>query len=215
MVDHLEEELPLTDHLKLELLYPDCCIIILIDFIYCFQNRSANTLHRVEDELGSANGKKAKEYMEKGQLVLDEIVGMMVKDRLSQSDSAEKGWLLDGYPRSSSQATTLQAFGFHPNLFILIEVPQELLVDRVVGRRLDPVTGRIYHLTYSPPETEEIAARLTQRFNDTEERVKLQLQTHNQNVESVLSMFEDITVKSLVLDELEFKKLFMVHSYLG
>lgn len=54
---------------------------------------------------------------------------------------------------------------------IFEQVPQEILVDRVVGRRLDPVTGRIYHLTYSPPETEEIAARLTQRFDDTEERV--------------------------------------------
>ena len=50
-------------------------------------------------------------------------------------------------------------------------------------------------MTYSPPETEEIAARLTQRFDDTEEKVKLRLQTHNQNVESVLSLFEDITIK--------------------
>lgn len=48
---------------------------------------------------------------------------------------------------------------------------EENLVERVVGRRLDPVTGRIYHLQYSPPETEEIAARLTQRFDDTEEKV--------------------------------------------
>lgn len=50
-------------------------------------------------------------------------------------------------------------------------MPEEILVERVVGRRLDPVTGKIYHLKYSPPETEEIAARLTQRFDDTEEKV--------------------------------------------
>lgn len=167
----------------------------LITSKYDLVHIAAGDLLRAEVEVGSANGKKAKEYMEKGQLVPDEIVVMMVKDRLSQPDSAEKGWLLDGYPRSSSQATALEAFGFHPDLFILLDVPQEILVDRVVGRRLDPVTGRIYHLTYSPPETEEIAARLTQRFDDTEERVKLRLQTHNQNVESVLSMFEDITIK--------------------
>ncbi|KAJ0951702.1 putative adenylate kinase [Helianthus annuus] len=156
---------------------------------------AAGDLLRAEIAAGSQSGKQAKEYMEKGQLVPDEIVVTMVKNRLSQPDSAEKGWLLDGYPRSSSQATALQAYGFKPDIFILLEVPQEILVDRVVGRRLDPVTGRIYHMTYSPPETEEIAARLTQRFDDTEEKVKLRLQTHNQNVESVLSLFEDITVK--------------------
>lgn len=52
-----------------------------------------------------------------------------------------------------------------------LQVNEEILVERVVGRRLDPVTGKIYHLKYSPPETEEIASRLTQRFDDTEEKV--------------------------------------------
>ena len=54
-----------------------------------------------------------------------------------------------------------------------LQVPEDILVERVVGRRLDPVTGKIYHLKYSPPESEEIASRLTQRFDDTEEKVKL------------------------------------------
>ncbi|CAK9168322.1 unnamed protein product [Ilex paraguariensis] len=152
-------------------------------------------LLRAEVAAGTENGRCAKEYMENGQLVPDEIVVMMVKDRLLQSDAQEKGWLLDGYPRSSSQATVLKEFGFQPDLFILLEVSEEILVERVVGRRLDPVTGRIYHLKYSPPETEEIAARLTQRFDDTEEKVKLRLCTHHQNVEAVLSLYEDITVK--------------------
>ncbi|XP_047308476.1 adenylate kinase 2, chloroplastic isoform X4 [Impatiens glandulifera] len=123
------------------------------------------------------------------------ITKKMVKDRLSQPDSQQNGWLLDGYPRSLSQATALQAYGFHPDLFIVLEVPEDILVERVIGRRLDPVTGKIYHLKYSPPESDEIAARLTQRFDDTEAKVKLRLQTHNQNVESVLSMYEDITIK--------------------
>lgn len=56
---------------------------------------------------------------------------------------------------------------------LLGQVPEDILIERVVGRRLDPVTGKIYHLKYSPPETEEIAARLTQRFDDTEEKASL------------------------------------------
>ena len=55
--------------------------------------------------------------------------------------------------------------------YLFSQVDEEILVERVVGRRLDPVTGKIYHLKYSPPENEEIAARLTQRFDDTEEKV--------------------------------------------
>ncbi|CAL1363802.1 unnamed protein product [Linum trigynum] len=167
----------------------------LITKKYDLVHIAAGDLLRAEIASGSENGKRAKEYMEKGQLVPDEIVVMMVKDRLLQSDSQEKGWLLDGYPRSMSQATALKGYGFQPDIFIVLEVPEDILVERVVGRRLDPVTGKIYHLTYSPPETEEIAARLTQRFDDTEEKVKLRLQTHNQNVEDVLSMYEDITLK--------------------
>ncbi|XP_021760402.1 adenylate kinase, chloroplastic-like [Chenopodium quinoa] len=167
----------------------------LITDKYGLVHIAAGDLLRAEISSGSENGKRAKEYMDKGQLVPDEIVVMMVKDRLMQPDSQEKGWLLDGYPRSLSQAIALKDFGFQPDLFILLEVPEELLVERVVGRRLDPVTGKIYHLTYSPPENDEIASRLTQRFDDTEEKVKLRLQTHHQNVEAVLSMYEDIIVK--------------------
>ncbi|XP_059631978.1 adenylate kinase, chloroplastic [Cornus florida] len=167
----------------------------LITKKYGLVHIAAGDLLRAEVAAGSENGRRAKECMEKGQLVPNEIVVMMVKDRLLQSDSQENGWLLDGYPRSLSQANALKEFGFQPDLFILLEVPEEILVERVVGRRLDPVTGRIYHIKYSPPETEEIAARLTQRFDDTEEKVKLRLRTHHQNVESVLSMYEDITVK--------------------
>ncbi|KAL7156093.1 hypothetical protein ABFS83_03G120000 [Erythranthe nasuta] len=167
----------------------------LITKKYDLVHVAAGDLLRAEVASGTENGKRAKEFMEKGQLVPNEIVVMMVKDRLSQQDSEEKGWLLDGYPRSQSQATALKSFGFDPDIFILLEVPEEILVERVVGRRLDPVTGKIYHLKYSPPETEEIAARLTQRFDDTEEKVKLRLVTHNSNVEDVLSMYGDITVK--------------------
>ncbi|GMH21781.1 hypothetical protein Nepgr_023623 [Nepenthes gracilis] len=167
----------------------------LITAKYGLVHIAAGDLLREEIASGSENGKMAKEYMEKGQLVPDEIVVMMVKERILKPDSLEKGWLLDGYPRSLSQATALKEFVLQPDLFILLEVPDDILVERVVGRRLDPVTGKIYHLKYSPPENEEIASRLAQRFDDTEEKVKLRLQTHHQNVEAVVAMYKDIMVK--------------------
>ncbi|KAI3915113.1 hypothetical protein MKW92_030662 [Papaver armeniacum] len=196
----------------------------LITKKYGLVHIAAGDLLRAEVAAGSENGKRAKEFMEKGQLVPDEIVVMMVKERLFRPDSQENGWLLDGYPRSLSQAMALEDFGIRPDLFILLDVPEEILVERVVGRRLDPVTGKIYHLKYAPPETDEIAARLTQRFDDTEEKVKLRLGTHHQNVEAVLAAYEDITIKvkgdgpkeevfakiDSALSELEQKKISLV-----
>ncbi|XP_039121827.1 adenylate kinase, chloroplastic-like [Dioscorea cayenensis subsp. rotundata] len=162
---------------------------------YGFVHISAGDLLRAEVSAGTENGKRAKEHMEKGMLAPDEIVVLMVKERLLQPDAQQNGWLLDGYPRSASQAKALEDLGIRPDIFILLDVNEETLVERVVGRRLDPVTGKIYHLKYSPPENEEIAARLTLRFDDTEERVKLRLQTHHQNVEAVLSLYKDLVFK--------------------
>ena len=95
----------------------------------------------------------------------------MVKNRLAQADCRERGWLLDGYPRSESQAEALEQAGIKPDVFLLLEVPDSVLVERVVGRRLDPVTGKIYHLIFSPPPA-EVAGRLTQRSDDTEEKAR-------------------------------------------
>ncbi|KAK8677470.1 hypothetical protein V6N13_143005 [Hibiscus sabdariffa] len=145
----------------------------LITQKYGLVHISAGDLLRAEVAAASENGKLAKEYMEKGQLVPNEIVVMMVKERLLQLDSQQRGWLLDGYPRSSSQAAGLEDYGIRPDVFILLDVSEDILVERVVGRRLDPLTGKIYHLVYSPPENDEIASRLTQRFDDTEEKACL------------------------------------------
>lgn len=156
---------------------------------------SAGDLLRAEVAAGTENGKKAKEYMTKGELVPNDIVVNMVKERLSQPDAQRKGWLLDGYPRSQSQADAIDATGLRPDVFILLEVLDNVLIERVVGRRLDPVTGRIYHLKYSPPETQEIAERLTQRFDDTEYQAKLRLQTHSQNVDAVVATYNNVLKK--------------------
>lgn len=83
---------------------------------------------------------------------------------------------LGGKPSFSQKRTwfLISNFFFHAytnSLARTLQVSEDILVERVVGRRLDPVTGKIYHLKYSPPENEEIAARLSQRFDDTEEKV--------------------------------------------
>lgn len=156
---------------------------------------STGDLLRAEVAAGTENGLRAKDYMMKGQLVPDEIVIQMVKDKLSEAAAQGKGWLLDGFPRSSAQANALEALGIKPDVFVVLDVPEEVLIDRVVGRRLDPVTGKIYHLKYTPPENEEIAARLTQRSDDTESKAKVRLQSYAMNVEALTSMYSGVIKK--------------------
>ena len=119
----------------------------------------------------------------------------MVKNRLAQPDAVSKGWLLDGYPRSASQGAALEAAGIHPELFLLLEVPDEVLVERVVGRRLDPQTGKIYHLKFAPPPA-ELVPRLTVRSDDTEEKARNRLAVHARNVDAVRGMYAS-TVKAI------------------
>jgi adenylate kinase len=88
----------------------------------------------------------------------------------------------------------LEDAGITADCFIFISVPDEVLVERVVGRRTDPVTGKIYHMTFSPPEDEEVRARLQQRSDDTEEKVKVRLEQFYANVEAVKGSFADISV---------------------
>ncbi|CAD5192744.1 unnamed protein product [Musa acuminata subsp. malaccensis] len=167
----------------------------LIEKNYGLVHMAAGDLLRAEVAAETENGKRAKEYREKGMLVPDEVVVTIVKARLSQPDAEESGWVLDGYLRSLSQANALQDLGVRPDMFILLEVSEESLIERVVGRRLDPVTGKMYHLKYSPPENKEISSRLARHFDDTEEKVKLRLQNYHQNVDDVLSVYKDIIFK--------------------
>ena len=83
---------------------------------------SAGDLLRAEVEAGTEAGKKAKQFMDEGHLVPNEVVVDMVVKRLQQEDAQTKGWLLDGYPRSGEQAEAIQAAGIHPDAFILINV---------------------------------------------------------------------------------------------
>nr|GEV02833.1 adenylate kinase 5, chloroplastic [Tanacetum cinerariifolium] len=156
---------------------------------------STGDLLRTEVAAGSEIGNQAKEYMNSGRLVPDEVVTAMVIGRLSRADAKEKGWLLDGFPRSFAQAQSLEKMKIRPDVFIALDVPDEILIDRCVGRRLDPETGKIYHIKNFPPETEEVKARLITRPDDTEEKVKSRLQIYKQNVEAIVSTYSDLLKK--------------------
>ncbi len=142
---------------------------------------STGDMLRAALKAGTEMGKLAQTYMTNGGLVPDEVVIGIVRDRLSEPDAA-KGFMLDGFPRTIPQAEALDAMlasiGVTIDRVPVLEVADELIVARIVGRRTDPDTGRIYHLTFDPPPA-DIVDRLQHRADDTEEAVRTRLAAYH------------------------------------
>lgn len=111
-----------------------------------------------------------------------------------EEDCKKNGWLLDGFPRTQAQAKALEDAGITADCFLFLNVPDDVLVERVVGRRTDPETGKIYHMKFSPPEDEKVKERLVQRSDDTEEKVVVRLEQFHANVDAVKESYSDISV---------------------
>lgn len=142
---------------------------------------STGDMLRAALKAGTEMGKLAQTYMTDGKLVPDEVVIGIVRDRLSEPDAA-KGFMLDGFPRTLPQAEALDAMlasiGVTIDRVPVLEVADDLIVARIVGRRTDPVTGRIYHLTFDPPPA-DVVDRLQHRADDTEEAVRTRLAAYH------------------------------------
>ncbi len=126
---------------------------------------------------GTELGLEAKKYMEAGQLVPDNVIIGLIRDRLKESD-ASHGVLFDGFPRTIPQADALESIT-EISAVISIEVPDEHIINRIVGRRMDPETGEIYHVSFKPPHP-DIEHRLIQRKDDNEETVRMRLSAYHE-----------------------------------
>jgi adenylate kinase len=153
---------------------------------------SSGDMLREAVKAGTELGKKADEYMKLGSLVPDDVVIGMILERIARPDAAN-GWMLDGFPRTFPQAEALdQAMtnaGVSLDVVLMIEVPDELIVERGVGRRTDPQTGRIYHIKFDPPPP-DIAGRLVHRKDDTEEAIRNRIDFYHQWTTPILPIYE-------------------------
>ena len=155
---------------------------------------STGDILREQVKAGTELGKQAQACMSAGQLVPDELVIAIVAEKLQQPDVISKGWLLDGFPRTPAQATALAAAGVTPDVFLLLDVPDEALVERICFRRTDPVTGKIYHLKFNPPP-EDVKDRLQHRSDDTEEALRTRLVQYHGNIDGIKGFYEKVSVK--------------------
>ncbi|MBR8742188.1 adenylate kinase [Nocardiopsis sp. MG754419] len=157
---------------------------------------STGDIFRANVSGGTELGKKAKEFMDRGDLVPDEVTNAMVKDRLAQDDAAE-GFLLDGFPRNVAQAETLQRMladlGGGLDVVLELRVDEEEVVKRLSGRRSCPECGRVYHVEYDAPRTADACdnegAALYQREDDREETIRHRLKVYREQTAPLVEYY--------------------------
>jgi adenylate kinase len=143
-------------------------------------------------------GRKAKEYMDAGELVPDDLITEVIAERLD-SGEADDGFLLDGFPRTIGQAEMLEKAlerrGRSLTAALLIDAPDEEVVRRLSGRRTCAKNGHVYHTEFDPPKNEGVCdqdgSRLVQRDDDKPETVKKRLQVYHDQTEPLIEWYED------------------------
>jgi len=136
----------------------------------------------------TATGIKAKEYIDRQERVPSELIVGLFKDRMSKPDVRQRGCLLDCFPLSRDHAEAMKG-QIEVDDFILLEVPDEVQIERFVNRRVDPKTGNIYHLKSLPPPT-KVMHRVVQSEDDAEEKVRARLGMYHASVDGILPYFE-------------------------
>lgn len=153
---------------------------------------STGDMLRAAVRAGTKLGLEAQGYMTRGDLVPDSVVIGLVVERIAEDD-AQKGFMLDGFPRTQPQAAALDAAlteaGVELDAVLLIEVDDALIVERITGRRSDPETGTIYHLKFNPPPA-EVADRLVQRKDDTAEACEARLAKYHSETAPIVPFYE-------------------------
>lgn len=164
---------------------------------YGIPHISTGDMFRAAMKEGTELGLKAKSYMDQGALVPDEVTIGIVRERLSKEDCNE-GFLLDGFPRTVPQAEALEAIlqdlGKKIDYCINIDVDQDILMERLTGRRICKECGATYHLVFNPPakenECDRCGGELYQRADDNESTVKNRLEVNIQQSKPLLDFYE-------------------------
>lgn len=138
-------------------------------------------------------GVEAKKIMDSGKLVSDEVMIALVKERIDQPD-CEKGFLLDGFPRTIAQADALREAHIKIDFVIEIDVPDEEIIERMSGRMVHPPSGRIYHRVHNPPKTpgkdDVTGEALVHRDDDSEETVRKRLEVYHEETQPLIAYYQ-------------------------
>ena len=153
---------------------------------------STGDMLRAAVKAGTSLGIEAKKIMDAGGLVRDDIIIGLVKERIQETDCAN-GFLFDGFPRTLAQAEAMKEAGVVLDFVVEIDVPDEVIVERMSGRRVHLASGRTYHLVYNPPKVagkdDETGEDLIQRDDDQAETVQKRLNVYHEQTEVLVDYY--------------------------
>ncbi len=154
---------------------------------------STGDMLRSAIKAGTELGQKAKAVMDAGQLVSDELIIGLVKERVAQDD-CKSGFLLDGFPRTIPQANAMKDNGISVDSVIEFDVPDEVIVERMAGRRVHAGSGRVYHLVYNPSKVsgkdDVTGEELTIRPDDEEATVRKRLNIYHEQTKPLVDYYK-------------------------
>ena len=154
---------------------------------------STGDMLRAAIKEGTPLGLEAKKVMDAGQLISDDIIIGLVKERIAKAD-CEKGFLLDGFPRTIPQADAMKENGVVVDHVIEFDVADEVIVERMGGRRVHPGSGRVYHVVYNPPKVEgkdnETGDDLLIRDDDQPETVRKRLGVYHEQTQPLVAYYK-------------------------
>ena len=159
---------------------------------------STGDMLRAAIKAGTPLGMQAKAVMDEGKLVSDEIILGLVKERIAADDCAN-GFLFDGFPRTIPQAEALVSAGIDIDAVVELQVPDEKIVKRMSGRRVQLASGRTYHIVYNPPKVEgkdDVTGEdLVIRADDQEDTVRSRLEVYHKQTEPLVAFYKDLASK--------------------
>jgi len=148
-------------------------------------------------------GIEAKKVMDAGELVSDDLILQLVKDRISENDCTS-GYLLDGFPRTIAQAEGMKKLGIDVDFVVELQVNDEEIIERMGGRRIHPASGRVYHVKFNPPKIEnqddETGEALIQRDDDAEDTVRKRLDIYHEQTAPLIDYYSTNKDESLETD---------------
>lgn len=182
---------------------------------YNIPHISTGDIFRKNIKDGTPLGTKAKEYMDKGLLVPDELVVDLVEDRLQQQD-CKAGFLLDGFPRTVNQAEKLDEvlakMGVALDKVVNVEVDKEILVERAVGRRICKTCGATYHVKFNPSKEDSKCDKceeaLHQRADDNEETVSKRIRVYVEQTQPLIDYYKNKGIIATINGQQEISKVF-------
>ncbi len=154
---------------------------------------STGDMLRAAVKAGTDLGKEAKKFMDAGQLVPDDVIIGLVKERITEPDCS-KGFLFDGFPRTIPQADAMKAAEVPIDAVVDIDVPDNEIIKRMSGRRVHLASGRTYHVVFNPPQVEgkddETGEPLIQRDDDKEATVRERLKVYHDQTEPLIAYYK-------------------------